>query len=145
MAGLVLLLSGCAGDGNLANPFAGLQARPPVAGGPAPVAPLLAPAPALPPPVQTLPQAQPPVVLTPPPGSDLPVVAILLPLSGRDAQLGQQMLEAAELALFDAADERFTLLPVDTGGTPGGAVGAAEKAIGQGARLILGPLFGAEA
>ncbi|MBM3546395.1 MAG: penicillin-binding protein activator [Alphaproteobacteria bacterium] len=145
MAGLALLISGCADGGNLANPFGGPQARPPIASGPQPVQPLLAPAPALPPPVQTPPAPPPQVTLTPPPGMDLPVVAILLPLSGRDAALGQQMLEAAELALFDAADERFTLLPVDTGGTPGGAVSAAEKAIGQGARLILGPLFGAEA
>jgi len=148
MAGLAMLLAGCVTDGNLPNLFAMPQARPPVAGGPQPVQPLLAPAPALPPPVPTQPAAplpQQPIVLTPPPASDTPVVAILLPLSGRDAQLGQQMLEAAELALFDAADERFTLLPVDTGGTPGGAVEAAEKAIGQGARLILGPLFGAEA
>jgi len=145
MAGLALLLIGCAGSGNLANPFGGPQARPPIASGPQPVQPLLAPAPALPPPVPT-PPPQDRITLTPPPATgDLPVVAILLPLSGRDAQLGQQMLEAAELALFDSADERFTLLPVDTGGTPGGAVEAAEKAIGQGARLILGPLFGTEA
>ena len=30
-------------------------------------------------------------MLTPPPASDHPVVAILLPLSGRDAALGQQL------------------------------------------------------
>jgi len=143
-AALALLLAGCAEGPNLPNPFASPQAARPA---PPPatlqqVQPLLAPPPALPAPA---PPPQDRITLTPPPGGDLPVVAILLPLSGRDAQLGQQLLEAAELGLFDAADERFTLLPVDTGGTPAGAVEAAEKAIGQGARLILGPLFGAEA
>ncbi len=144
-AALALLLAGCASGPTLPNPFGGPQAARPA---PPPatlqqVQPLLAPAPALPAPTPPPPQDR--ITLTPPPGGDLPVVAILLPLSGRDAQLGQQLLEAAELGLFDAADERFTLLPVDTGGTPAGAVEAAEKAIGQGARLILGPLFGAEA
>ena len=149
-AAVALLLAGCASGPNLPNPFGGPQASAPPPATLRQVQPLLAPAPALPPPAPALPPpapapAPPPIVLTPPPSSGLPVVAILLPLSGRDAQLGQQLLEAAELGLFDAADERFTLLPVDTGGTPAGAVEAAEKAIGQGARLILGPLFGAEA
>jgi branched-chain amino acid transport system substrate-binding protein len=147
-AALALLLAGCASGPNVPNLFGGPQAaRPagPRGGGPQPVQPLLAPAPALPPPLPTQPLPQDRVVLTPPSGETLPVVAILLPLSGRDATLGQQLLEAAELGLFDAADDRFTLLPIDTGGTPAGAVEAAEKAIGQGARLILGPLFGTEA
>ena len=152
-AGLALLLAGCAPGGNLPDLFGSSQARPsPPAAGPQRIQPLLAPAPALPPPTRPQPQPQPQspspdrVVLTPPAGmGDLPVVALLLPLSGRDAQLGRQLLEAAELALFDAADERFVLLPIDTGGTPAGATEAAEKAMSQGARLILGPLFGTEA
>ncbi len=71
--------------------------------------------------------------------------AILLPLSGPQAALGQALLNAAQLALFEIADDAFTLLPLDTQGTPDGAARAAERAIGQGAKLILGPLFSAEA
>ncbi|WP_245986428.1 penicillin-binding protein activator [Azospirillum thermophilum] len=71
-------------------------------------------------------------------------VAILLPLSGQNAQIGQAMLEAAQLALFDLAGDRFELLPRDTKGTPPGAAEAARQSIAEGARLILGPLFGAE-
>lgn len=111
--------------------------------------PLLAPPGLMPPPVQTEappPASEPSVVLTPPPAEPGgPKVALLLPLSGRDAALGQQLLEAAELALFDMADERFDLMPLDTGGTPAGAAAAAERAVAEGARMILGPLFGAEA
>jgi len=68
-------------------------------------------------------------------------VAILLPLSGRNAQLGQSMLNAAQLALFDLSDQRFELLPYDTGGTPQGAAMASRYAIADGSSIILGPLL----
>src|SRR5258708_35122958 len=71
-------------------------------------------------------------------------VALLLPLSGPSAGIGRAMLDAAQLALFDIADEHFTLLPRDTEGTPEGASRAASAAIAGGAELILGPLLSAE-
>src|SRR5438874_6936833 len=54
------------------------------------------------------------------------------------------MLEAAQLALFETGSERLTLVPRDTGGTPEGAANAARAAIGEGAKLILGPLLATE-
>ena len=45
------------------------------------------------------------------------------------------------MALFEIADNRFTLLVKDTGDTPDGARAATDAAIAEGARLILGPLF----
>ncbi len=69
-------------------------------------------------------------------------MALLLPLSGPHSRLGEAMLNAAQLALFEFADFDFELLPHDTRGTPDGAVGAASIAIGDGARIILGPLLG---
>lgn len=85
------------------------------------------------------------VQLKPPPGVvPLLRVAVLLPLSGPEAKLGQALLNAAQLALFSLADESFALLPVDTRGTPEGAAAAARSAIEDGARLILGPIFAAE-
>ncbi|MCB1651781.1 MAG: penicillin-binding protein activator [Alphaproteobacteria bacterium] len=68
-------------------------------------------------------------------------VAMLLPLSGNHAHLGQSMLNAAQIALFDLGYDNFQLLPKDTGGTPTGAEKAAKEAVSQGAQLILGPLF----
>jgi ABC-type branched-subunit amino acid transport system substrate-binding protein len=68
-------------------------------------------------------------------------VAILLPLSGPQAKLGQALLNAAQLALFSLADNGFALLPVDTRGTPEGAAAAVHLALQDGARLILGPVF----
>ena len=68
-------------------------------------------------------------------------VALLLPLSGPSAPLGQAMLLAAELALFEIGNEKFDLLPFDTSGTQDGAALAAERAITQQVSLILGPLL----
>lgn len=72
-------------------------------------------------------------------------VALLLPLTGRGAQVGQSMLNAAQMAVFEVADDRLILLPRDTGGTSAGAAAAARQAIQSGAQLILGPLFGGNA
>ncbi|MDB5411418.1 MAG: penicillin-binding protein activator [Rhodospirillales bacterium] len=71
-------------------------------------------------------------------------VALLLPLSGPTAGLGRALLDAAQMAVFDVADQSFTLLPRDTQGTPEGAARAATAAIGDGAQLILGPLLAGE-
>ncbi len=69
-------------------------------------------------------------------------VAILLPLSGTRADIGQAMLHAAQLALD--APGAPPLDAKDTGGTPDGAAAAARAAIAGGAGLILGPLTSAE-
>ncbi len=69
-------------------------------------------------------------------------VAILLPLSGARADLGQGMLRAAQLALD--APGAPPLDVKDTGGTPDGAAAAARGAIADGAGLILGPLTSQE-
>lgn len=76
-------------------------------------------------------------------GNGLPPVkvAILLPLSGQHAKLGQAMLNAAQIALFDVGYDNFELLPKDTKGTPEGARNAAREALQDGAKLILGPVF----
>ena len=77
----------------------------------------------------------------PAPSGESVRVALLVPLTGPAAQLGQAMLNAAQMALFQFADDRFELLPHDTAGTPDGALAAAQLAIGDGAQLILGPLL----
>jgi branched-chain amino acid transport system substrate-binding protein len=67
-------------------------------------------------------------------------VAILLPLSGKNAALGQAMLNAAQQAVFDAAGTNFELQPHDTA-AEGGAEAAARAAAAGGVQLIIGPLF----
>lgn len=69
-------------------------------------------------------------------------VALLLPLSGRGEEVGQSMLNAAQMALFDSGVDTLELMPRDTTETPQGAAAAARAAIGEGADLVIGPLFG---
>jgi ABC-type branched-subunit amino acid transport system substrate-binding protein len=85
-----------------------------------------------------------PAPATPVAGAGPAKVALLVPLSGANATLGQAILDAAQLALFEAPDDRLTLVPRDTGGTAEGAARAARAVIGDSARLILGPLLAAE-
>ncbi|MEQ9606038.1 MAG: penicillin-binding protein activator [Kiloniellaceae bacterium] len=129
MAGLALTLAACAAP---SVPTPEPQAQPPVA----------APAPeetydTLTEPLQQFeePLSEPPTVK----------VGLLLPLSGARADVGQALLHAAELALFDLGGERFTLLVRDTLGTPEGAAAAAEAVLAEDATLILGPLFATSA
>ena len=113
---------------------------------PAP-APPAAPVPPVPPAVAEAPAERPPAAAPAPPadaGRDVRV-ALLLPLSGGERALGQALLDAALIALFEVGDDRLALLPRDTGGTPDGARAAAEAALQEGARLILGPVFAAAA
>src|SRR6266446_1085441 len=87
----------------------------------------------------------PPVAPTAPAAATGPQkVALLVPLSGANAELGQAILDAAQLALFEAGGDRLTLVPRDTGGNAAGAANAARAVIGEGARLILGPLLAPE-
>jgi ABC-type branched-subunit amino acid transport system substrate-binding protein len=66
-------------------------------------------------------------------------VAVLVPLSGPNAPVGQSLANAATLALLDAGGERIRLTVYDT--ARGGAAAAAAQALADGNRLFLGPLL----
>lgn len=72
-------------------------------------------------------------------------IAMLLPLTGRAAAIGQAMQQAAEMALFDSGGKDLALAAYDSGDTGDTAVEAYKRAQTDGAALILGPLFGASA
>jgi ABC-type branched-subunit amino acid transport system substrate-binding protein len=86
-----------------------------------------------------------PGLASPPPAAAGPAkVALLVPLSGANAELGHAILDAAQLALFESGGDRLILVPRDTSGNAAGAAGAARAAIGDGAQLIIGPLLAPE-
>jgi branched-chain amino acid transport system substrate-binding protein len=72
-------------------------------------------------------------------------VALLLPLTGRDAVVGQSLQDAAHLALAESGMRNITLLPFDTQASPVRAAEVAGRAVANGASLVLGPLFAPEA
>ena len=103
------------------------------------------PAPQAPPATPTVvePLPAPTSTVTPTPAGT-PTAALLLPLSGASAALGQGMLDAAQMAVFDIKDSHLALLPRDTRGTPQGAESAARDALDHGASIIIGPLTAGE-
>lgn len=150
---VVLTLGACQAQTLNGGPIFG-QAGPPAA-----PAPVLQPAPVPPPaPVAGVQRSEPPVAAPtleldrvpigePSPSLTRPTdaVALMLPLSGQSARIGRAMLDAAQMAVFDIAGEDFTLNVYDTQGTSQGAEDAARLAVADGARLVLGPLFGRSA
>ncbi|MET4896304.1 penicillin-binding protein activator [Sphingomonadaceae bacterium jetA1] len=65
-------------------------------------------------------------------------VALLVPLSGSNAGVGQSIANATMMALLDTQADTIRITNYDT--TPGAAA-AAQRAIAEGAQLILGPLL----
>jgi ABC-type branched-subunit amino acid transport system substrate-binding protein len=72
-------------------------------------------------------------------------IALLLPLSGRNATIGQSLQQAAEMALFDSGTKDIAIAAYDSGDGPSQAVEAYGKARTEGVGLVLGPLFGSSA
>ncbi|GAB4523578.1 MAG: penicillin-binding protein activator [Amphiplicatus sp.] len=79
---------------------------------------------------------------------DEPVrVGLLLPFTAPNEaarRIAAAMFDAAQLAAFEAGDQRFLLLPKDTRGDAEGAAAAARSALADGAEILLGPLFSEE-
>ncbi len=76
-------------------------------------------------------------------------VGLLLPITGRNADLGRALQDAAAISLFDKyarlspnqQSVRVELLPKDTGDTPEQAVAAVHAALDAGVEMIIGPVF----
>ncbi len=65
-------------------------------------------------------------------------IALLVPLTGTNAGVGEAIANAATLAVLDTGGKEIRVTTYDTAG---GAAAAAQKAIAEGNRLILGPLL----
>ena len=65
-------------------------------------------------------------------------VAVLVPLSGPNASVGESIANAATMALIDSSGARVRITTYDTAA---GAAAAAQKAVAEGNKLILGPLL----
>lgn len=75
-------------------------------------------------------------------------VALLVPLGSADAdqnRVAQSLVNAARLAQSDLSGAAIDLRVYETGGVPERARAAAERAVADGAKIVLGPLFGANA
>jgi ABC-type branched-subunit amino acid transport system substrate-binding protein len=78
--------------------------------------------------------------VSPPTGLPQNKVAVIVPLTGPDGPVGTSISNAARLALLDTGEKTITLAVYDSAAS-GGAAAAAERAIAEGSRLIIGPLL----
>lgn len=82
-------------------------------------------------------------------GNLVPVrVGVLLPFSNGSAAtraLAKEMMNAAELAMFDARNPDILLMAADEGSTPTEAAAGARTLLSEGAEVIVGPLFSSSA
>lgn len=85
------------------------------------------------------PVARPPVKPGLPEDIERHRIALLVPLSGPNAAVGQSIADAAALALADTGGKTLRITNYDTGQ---GAELAARKALAEGNQLFLGPLLG---
>ncbi|MDX7952394.1 penicillin-binding protein activator [Lichenihabitans sp. Uapishka_5] len=76
-------------------------------------------------------------------GSGPTKIALVLPLTqnGAPSGVGTALRNAAELAYAESGSTGLTILVKDDHGTPDGARDATQAALGEGAEMILGPLF----
>jgi ABC-type branched-subunit amino acid transport system substrate-binding protein len=76
-------------------------------------------------------------------GSGSVRVALLVPRSatGNAGNIGKAFRNSADLAMRDFPGAGIQLVVYDTGGTPAGALAAANRAISEDAEMILGPVF----
>lgn len=65
-------------------------------------------------------------------------VALLVPMTGRNGEVGQALANAANMALLDTNASNLRITTYDTSSDP---AAAANKALADGNRLILGPLM----
>lgn len=66
-------------------------------------------------------------------------VALLVPMTGANAGVGQSIANAANLAVLDTGGDKIRVTTYDTAL---GAAAAAQKALSEGNKVILGPLLG---
>jgi len=106
--------------------------------------PRVIPAPARPPVVE-VPRERPvnrPITAALPQDVERHRVALLVPLTGPNAGVGKSLQNATQLAILDTNTQAIRITTYDTAG---GAGMAAQRAIADGNKLILGPLLAEEA
>lgn len=81
----------------------------------------------------------PPAVVSPDPLDGMHRVALLLPMTGPDGDVGQSLANATALAL---SDTKATNIQLSTYDTTLGVTAATNRAVEDGNKLILGPLRG---
>ena len=68
-------------------------------------------------------------------------IGLVVPLSGEYSFVGESIIKSVRLALNYINDERFEIVPEDSGANPIDTLRASKKLYTQGIKIIIGPVF----
>ena len=68
-------------------------------------------------------------------------IGLLVPLTGKDKEIGLQIIKATRIALKDINSERLEIYPKDTNSDPNKTIKSAIELKEIGAKIIIGPVF----
>ncbi len=68
-------------------------------------------------------------------------IGVLVPLSGENASLGEQIINSIRMALIDIDDNKLEIYPKDTGSDPNITLRSALELEKMGINLVIGPIF----
>tara|TARA_B100000686_G_scaffold348663_1_gene440264 strand:- start:276 stop:1448 length:1173 start_codon:yes stop_codon:yes gene_type:complete len=68
-------------------------------------------------------------------------IGVLLPLSGKFADIGESFLKAIQLALYDISNENIKIYPKDTKGNSFNTYKSAKEFEEEGIQIVIGPIF----
>ena len=68
-------------------------------------------------------------------------IGLVVPLSGEYAFVGESIIKSVRLALNQINDERFEIVPEDSGANPIDTLRASKRLYTQGIKIIIGPVF----
>ena len=68
-------------------------------------------------------------------------IGLIVPLTGKDQEIGKSVLNSVRLALSKIKDEEIEIFPVDNNSSPEKTLLAAKKLEGDGIKIVIGPIF----
>ena len=68
-------------------------------------------------------------------------IGLLIPLSGEDKEIGNQIIQSTRIALKDINSSRLEIYPKDTNSDPNKTIRSAKELKDIGVKIIVGPVF----
>ena len=68
-------------------------------------------------------------------------IGLLVPMTGKNKDLGQQIIKATRIALKDINSEKLEIYPKDTNSNPNTTIRSAIELKNMGVKIIIGPIF----
>ena len=68
-------------------------------------------------------------------------IGLLVPLTGKDSEIGQSIIKSARLAINTINNASIEIIPKDTQSNPEVTLGAAKELANSGIKIVIGPVF----